>query len=1399
MRVSDIVFFNREKYYNGAIQTEWFYEKRKLEDISKCYIFHGPKYFGVSSKDIVSSDHRLIDTASFAKVITDKLYGEKKTNEFALTIAGYGTGKSHLAVTLGGLFSGDEKIRKSIISNIQSVDPNIADDIENKISKKNLIIALNGMNNFNLDSEILKCVRTALKNNDLDDSVLHSLTKSYEVAKYFIESNFETNIKSFEEGADSVKIKESGEKLKKYLIDNIESDSKALEIVNFVYKKVTGDTLRWEQGISAGAILKKTSEELCGEGKPFNKILILFDEFGRYIEYVAANPLIAGDASLQQIFEAIQGSNNRIVFLGFIQYELEAYLSHIDKSANVIRYVGRYSSSDKFYLSSNFETILANLLEKKSDSGFETIVDKAIEHYDSFHTKMHSAFLRWSDNKTSKEVWKSDKVYRNVILKGCYPMHPITVWLLSNSSNWMQQRATIAFCSEMYDLISNSEIDGDFLPYIYPINIIDSGIYSEMLNSEEKGLVKSQNCLLYNEIITKLGEKLSENELKVLKAVLICKIASFSFFDKQDALTAIKYCSNLDEDEIKAAIKELEDRHGIIGYDEQSKTYDLIAEANGFNEFKRVFARYKMGSKASIEDLDEDLVEKLKINEPIDSSFAQEMHISSPEWKFKKDLIDSKNIDEGYLLSSIRTIDSAYDCENYRGIALYAYCSEDSDDEVYRLTKLCEKLELMNYPIIVVFLDDSEGEIIRCISVLKTLLRFSLSDTERFYKQIQSQRGVQEKKLIKVFNDLALRRQIITEEGLITFEGRITSLCTTIFKNVYSKVSSFVFDGFDSNKPVQARKSFITVCVKLFDKTLMNIQSYQALSTQDKNRIKSCFATGMPNSWQVFNDQCELIVPQNEAIKRIFDEIDNSIPDEESISVSKLFGKYLHAPYGMNIYSYTFLVLYFIVKQDNKNICMWGNDKLSAAILNNNIFKDSKIRFQELQKVTIKRNLNADIDVIGELCSEILDNSNIEKCVSYRSKLNDELKWNGGDNRVIIGQAFMRLDDGDRLFKDLESRKENVNILIEEAKEKLLLHKFINVFKYIDLNMGVIEEGLPFVFPQSYIDFMREANEKVRSIFEDNYRDSLARLKCSDIMNLGGFKKQYEKIVVLLKENKLNEIAEATEKRSEEVVEETTLRNKYQQTIAECEKDVVLCNNIQGMSLAECNSNRKKFEGWIEFFESKKLPNSVVGSLVASINRLLDEIRENEQRINSEIDELLNKVNSYENAYELIGLKDELKDYLEEDISDEKKKRLVDAIKRIENLENRLNEIPDKLDELYELNIESNLKDNFDLAWSNEIKKWIKKLEELEDEWITEVIIPVEKGEITDAQQCVSWIDKLHKRPEYISEKTFERAELARKNVDKKLHDCKVNGVVSLYNDLTDDEKQEFLRLIRTK
>ena len=347
MKVKDLVSFSKETFFNGAVQTEWFYDAQKAKTVAESYVFHGPKYYGVSASDVKAGEHRLMDTASFAQTIAHKLYSPTPGNSFVMTIAGYGTGKSHLAVCLGALFSSTGALAESIVSNIASVDEEIGTYIRQNNVKKNLVIVLNGMNNFNLDAEILRCARLSLSQNGISDELLKKLTKSYDVARHFVNRTFSIYQNQFEEWALKVGINISGQALKDYFVSRVENDSQVLTTINNVYKEVNGDSIAWDRGLSAGDVLLTLQKELCGDGKPFNKVLLLFDEFGRYIEYTAANPAIAGEAALQQIFEAVQSANGNIVFVGFIQSELEAYLARIEKTSNITRYIARYRTASE--------------------------------------------------------------------------------------------------------------------------------------------------------------------------------------------------------------------------------------------------------------------------------------------------------------------------------------------------------------------------------------------------------------------------------------------------------------------------------------------------------------------------------------------------------------------------------------------------------------------------------------------------------------------------------------------------------------------------------------------------------------------------------------------------------------------------------------------------------------------------------------------------------------------------------------------------------------------------------------------------------------------------------------------------------------------------------------------
>ena len=124
---------------------------------------------------------------------------------FTLAIAGYGTGKSHLAVALSVLLSGEEwkpELHRRILDNIRRVDASIANELEKRVKKPRLVLTLNGMRDFNLHYELLRTAEKALDNYQLDRSILSKLDRRREVAEHFIGHSFELLKESFDKEAE---------------------------------------------------------------------------------------------------------------------------------------------------------------------------------------------------------------------------------------------------------------------------------------------------------------------------------------------------------------------------------------------------------------------------------------------------------------------------------------------------------------------------------------------------------------------------------------------------------------------------------------------------------------------------------------------------------------------------------------------------------------------------------------------------------------------------------------------------------------------------------------------------------------------------------------------------------------------------------------------------------------------------------------------------------------------------------------------------------------------------------------------------------------------------------------------------------------------------------------------
>ncbi|MCP4405111.1 MAG: hypothetical protein GY801_48395, partial [bacterium] len=227
-----------------------------------------------------------------------------------------------------------------------------------------------------------------------------------------------------------------------------EHDDFVYRQVNEIFEAANGYPIRAIGQESPQQLIQSVCDAYCGDDKPFHSLFILFDEFGRYLEFATERPHIAGDAALQQIFEGVQDNSERCFLLCTIQYELKAYISRVshEKRGTLSRYVGRYDSARKFYLSTNLETLFAHLIEKKDPGQLLKTIGAA--QHETFWASVHTSLRNWFPESTQYAVWRESDLFQQVIAQGCWPFHPAATWFLSRLSNQLQQRSAITFVAE---------------------------------------------------------------------------------------------------------------------------------------------------------------------------------------------------------------------------------------------------------------------------------------------------------------------------------------------------------------------------------------------------------------------------------------------------------------------------------------------------------------------------------------------------------------------------------------------------------------------------------------------------------------------------------------------------------------------------------------------------------------------------------------------------------------------------------------------------------------------------------------------------------------------------------------------------------------------------------------
>lgn len=971
-----LVRFEIDRLFNGAVDVDWLQkDASKAARAATAFVFHGPGTHGVASSVAEGTGHRLVDTATFAASVAADL-ANPGSRPFTLAIASYGSGKSHLAVTLSELFSDpDGKTAKEIFCNIAKADADLARRIEDSVREIGgpvLVLTVNGMNNADLASELLVQLKERIAADGHSTEPLDTLRQRFRIAAAMLGNISPELSTAFVKDAGFSTVEECRDRLLAFDEPLYDRAQKFFRTIGMPIKTIGDETVK--------DVLGKVASEYVGPGKPYARLLILFDEFGHYLEFAASKPQVAGDGALQHLFEGVQAHSESIVFVGFIQFELKAYLQRLGSltrnEAN--RYVTRYDAAEKYYLSSNLETLVASLLVKSKPPKLEP-GDIAASR---------ERLLGWYESARNASSWSDADAFTK-IAAGCWPLSPEAMWVLyylSSSGRFLQQRSALSLLKAALAAHENDVLDNE-RPSLPPVALWTTELHDEFIEMESAVGATSAVVQSFDAVFERNAQHLSEDETAILRAIVLIEQTKLRATDREDMVSAIAAFTGLDLDETSSCLDDLENEKNVIAWEESFRRFEIFADTGSKAQF-RLLLRKKS------EEYDEDRRGNLflgrasslpLITENLSCGFGDERKIKTREWDFEPRFstwgLFRHSVSN--LANQLREQSRFQSVADKRGFVVYCYVPENEDeaavrDEAQRMLRAqCSKI-----PFMLVLLFDKEHRLSDPLVQLDLLDSLGSREKEQFDRLVPAQQQGQEELLEQALGDAIRERNVLAGVALDEAPRRLRAFGDAVFEKLFPKIIPFPFDGFTTKGGVsQAAKDCAELTRSLFLSPVFSYDDTQSMSVQKRNRAQ----TVLKDSWSVFSetDGAVSVRRATASVKALMEEWNKALFSDEGLSVPAALERACAAPYGANVCSAGLLLsVFFRAHRNAKDIqAMKGGDAVEIEVMASAIPDRTALDPKDFKDIRFVKAVSGDDSPWKTIVDDWPD------CISYREKI----------------------------------------------------------------------------------------------------------------------------------------------------------------------------------------------------------------------------------------------------------------------------------------------------------------------------------------------------------------------------------------------------------------------------
>lgn len=914
MKVADLIRFRSDVFFDGAVQLLWADDDfKRANDAARSFVFHGPRYHGVSKEGQADEIYRLTDTATLAADLLSRIADETTaySNPFSLAIAGYGSGKSHFALALTRLLRDpSSELSEKIVANLTVADSKAAEKAKKalkEIEKPALVIALDGTGNFNLGNALSASLYRSLKEQQIDDRAIRELSPRFEDAANFVERNFERRTSEFSSRFPG--------KSKQSLVEALASrDEDTYTLVDALYFDANGAHIPVAGRESIQDLITVFCETYCSKGGPFSRLVIMFDEFGRFLEYVAERPALAGDSALQQIFQGIQDNASHAHFVGFIQYELKAYLARLGSrdAMHIQKYITRFDISKKYYVSSNLETIIAHLLEKKDEFALESALEKDRSSSHALHAMM-AEMLPGFDRLP---VWNNPMEFERVIVRGCWPLHPLATWFLTRQQDIVQSRSAITFVKNAVDAAATKNVfEGQRLTIISASHLLAGDLLMEMLAAERAHGGATVDNLVAT--LTKYEAQLDELDRGLLTSIAAAKKMRVVSSEQQAYDRFLAELVGRPHEDCHDHLSRLDQELGVIAWSKELKQYEIVTDAATRGQYQKDL-RNKVAA-VSPSDVMEIFINRAKVwsdklFDDVATTFGQERDIPTLEWSFTSQLTNDERLTVA-MQNAFSDWRLAVKPDQAKGQILYCFTSPECDlDAVQKQVKATQAAEMKKAdvtaaPIWTVLLSDRSHRVQRYLATLYALDEsFDQKEQERYSRFIPEERENAKLGLRSALRDV-IKDRVSIVAGIDVASGRLSEEASSVFKQVYPHAFPFPFDGLNT-KNGNGSADIAAISRALFgDEVSAAWLAVQQVRLQ--NRVRAVLG----ESWGSLTlDGKVKPTAGNPQIRSVLEKLEKAHKSMPTRSLGEDLTLLTRPPFGCNLASASLLIALFVGK-----------------------------------------------------------------------------------------------------------------------------------------------------------------------------------------------------------------------------------------------------------------------------------------------------------------------------------------------------------------------------------------------------------------------------------------------------------------------------------------------------